>query len=219
MRILSPSILAADFAKLGDQIREIDSVDGADYIHFDVMDGVFVPNISFGIPVLESLRKITDKVLDVHLMITAPERYIDKFTDAGADMITIHYEATDKLDEVLDKIHENGLKAGIAIKPGTDIEVLKPYFGKAEMFLIMTVEPGFGGQSYMDSCTDKIKGLRDMLTAEGLDTDIQVDGGITKENIGVVLNAGANVIVMGSSIFKGNIPDNVQYFAKVFAEI
>lgn len=218
MVILSPSILAADFARLGEQIKEIESVPGADYIHFDVMDGMFVPNISFGIPVLESLRKITDKVLDVHLMVTQPERVIDDFAAAGADIITVHYEASKVLMQVIDKIHDKGLKAGISIKPGTDIGVLKSFYGKADMFLLMTVEPGFGGQKYMDSVTDKIKALRSDLTKNGFDTDIQVDGGVTRDNVRVVLDAGANVVVMGSSIFRGNIPENVEYFNSVFEQ-
>jgi len=218
MLILSPSILAADFAKLGEQIRDVEKVEGAQYIHFDVMDGMFVPNISFGIPVLESLRKITERVLDVHLMVEAPERYIEKFAAAGADIITIHYEACKNIGDTIDAIHARGLKAGIAIKPGTPVEVLKPYFRVADMFLVMTVEPGFGGQSYMDICTDKIKSLRTLLTDAGLSTDIQVDGGITRENVKVVLDAGANVIVMGSSVFQGDIPANVEYFAKYFSE-
>lgn len=216
MYILSPSILAADFARLGEQIKEIESVEGADYIHFDVMDGMFVPNISFGIPVLKSLRKITDKILDVHLMIEAPERYIDNFVHAGADMITFHIEACKHPKEVIEGIHLRGKKAGIAIKPGTPVDELRPYFGLADMFLVMTVEPGFGGQSYMDICTDKIKLLRRMLDNAGYDTDIQVDGGIDKNTVNTVLDAGANVIVMGSSIFKGSIPENVEYFNQCF---
>lgn len=218
MMILSPSILAADFAKLGEQIGEVESTPGADYIHFDVMDGMFVPNISFGIPVLESLRRITSKTLDVHLMIEKPERYIDKFADAGADIITVHYEACSCIDETLDAIHARGLKAGLSVKPGTDISVLRPYYSKADMFLVMTVEPGFGGQGYIDATTEKIRKLRSELNAAGLDKDIQVDGGITRENVTVVLDAGANVLVMGSSVFKGNITDNINYFNDVFKQ-
>lgn len=218
MMILSPSILAADFSKLGEQIREVESVPGADYIHFDVMDGMFVPNISFGIPVLESLRKITNKTLDVHLMIEKPERYIKKFADAGADIITIHYEACSCIDDTIDAIHARGLKAGISVKPGTDVDVLRPYYEKADMFLVMTVEPGFGGQGYIESTTEKIRSLRDELNKLGLDKDIQVDGGITRENVNVVLDAGANVCVMGSSIFKGQIADNIKYFTEVFKQ-
>ena len=218
MYILSPSILAADFARLGEQIKEIEKNPGADYIHFDVMDGMFVPNLSFGIPVLKSLRKVTDKVLDVHLMIEAPERYIDNFVHAGADVITFHIEACKHPKEVIESIHLRGKKAGIAIKPGTPVDELRPFFGLADMFLVMTVEPGFGGQSYMDICTDKIKLLKKMLERDGFDTDIQVDGGITKDNVDVVLDAGANVIVMGSSIFKGDIAENVKYFEERFSK-
>lgn len=217
MVILSPSILAADFTILGEQMKKAEA-GGNDYFHFDVMDGMFVPNISFGIPVLTSVRKATDKVLDVHLMVEAPERYIDKFIDAGADIVTVHQEACVPLSETIDKIHSRGKKAGVAIKPHTGIESLIPYFGQADMFLVMTVEPGFGGQKYVDMCTDKIKNLRQMLRDRGLDTDIQVDGGITRDNVTTVLDAGANVIVMGSSIFAGDVADNTAYFSKLFKE-
>ncbi len=217
MLILSPSILAADFTILGEQMKKVEE-GGNDYFHFDVMDGMFVPNISFGIPVLESIRKATDKVLDVHLMVQAPERYIDKFADAGADIITVHQEACVPMEETVKKIHDRGKKAGIAIKPHTDTAVLERYFGLADMFLIMTVEPGFGGQEYLPVCTDKIKTLRSKLTSMGLDTDIQVDGGITKDNVETVIGAGANVIVMGSSVFHGDITANAAYFSALFAE-
>lgn len=215
MLILSPSILAADFTVLGEQMKQVEA-GGNDYFHFDVMDGMFVPNISFGIPVLTCVRKATRKILDVHLMVQAPERYIDKFADAGADIITIHQEACVPLNETIDRIHERGKRAGVAIKPHTDIRVLKPYFGKADMFLVMTVEPGFGGQEYLDTCTDKIKDLRELLSSEGYNTDIQVDGGITRDNVTTVIEAGANVIVMGSSVFHGDIEQNAAYFSKMF---
>lgn len=215
MVILSPSILASDFAILGEQMKQVEA-GGNDYFHFDVMDGMFVPNISFGIPVLVSVRNITKKTLDVHLMVESPERYIDKFADAGADIITIHQEACKPLRETVEHIHKRGKKAGIAIKPGTDIEVLDDYFDIADMFLVMTVEPGFGGQKYMDICTDKIRNLRKRLSERGFDTDIQVDGGITRENVDTPLEAGANVIVMGSSIFRGNITENTKYFSQLF---
>jgi ribulose-phosphate 3-epimerase len=215
MVILSPSILASDFAILGEQMKQVEA-GGNDYFHFDVMDGMFVPNISFGIPVLVSVRNITKKTLDVHLMVESPERYIDKFADAGADIITIHQEACKPLRETVEHIHKRGKKAGIAIKPGTDIEVLDDYFDIADMFLVMTVEPGFGGQKYMDICTDKIRNLRKRLSERGFDTDIQVDGGITRENVDTPLAAGANVIVMGSSIFRGNITENTKYFSQLF---
>ncbi len=215
MVILSPSILAADFTVLGQQMKQAEA-GGNGYFHFDVMDGMFVPNISFGIPVLTSVRKATYKVLDVHLMVQAPERYVDKFIDAGADILTVHQEACVPLVETIAKIHEKGKRAGIAIKPHTDIAVLEKYFGLADMFLVMTVEPGFGGQEYLDSCTDKIATLRRMLTDRGLDTDIQVDGGITRDNVKTVLDAGANVIVMGSSIFRGDITENTRFFSELF---
>ena len=217
MIILSPSILAADFTKLGEQMKQVEE-GGNDYFHFDVMDGMFVPNISFGIPVLTSVRAATNRILDVHLMVQAPERYIDKFIDAGADIVTVHQEACVPLKETIDHIHERGKKAGVAIKPHTDIQVLEPFFGTADMFLVMTVEPGFGGQEYMDICTGKIRDLRARLTDEGLDTDIQVDGGITRNNVRTVLDAGANVIVMGSSVFGGDITDNARYFSQLFAD-
>ena len=217
MVILSPSILAADFTILGEQMKKAEA-GGNDYFHFDVMDGMFVPNISFGIPVLSSVRKATKKVLDVHLMVEAPERYIDKFIDAGADFVTVHQEACVPLSETIDKIHQRGKKAGVAIKPHTGIESLVPYFGQADMFLVMTVEPGFGGQKYMEMCTDKIRNLRNMLSDRGLDTDIQVDGGITRDTVTTVIDAGANVIVMGSSIFDGNVEENTAYFSKLFKQ-
>ena len=216
MIILSPSILAADFTILGEQMKKAEA-GGNDYFHFDVMDGMFVPNISFGIPVLVSVRKATKKVLDVHLMVQAPERYTDKFIDAGADIVTVHQEACVPLKETIEHIHARGKKAGVAIKPHTDIQVLEPYFGLADMFLVMTVEPGFGGQEYMDICTGKIKDLRNRLKDKGLDTDIQVDGGITRDNVRTVLDAGANVIVMGSSVFRGDITENARYFSELFA--
>lgn len=216
MILLDPSILAADFKILGEQMNMVEE-GGCDYFHFDVMDGMFVPNISFGLPVLKSIRTATKKPLDVHLMIETPERYIERFKEAGADIITVHQEACIPIVETIDKIHALGMKAGVAIKPHTDISALEPCIGKADMFLIMTVEPGFGGQEYMPMCTDKIINLRKLLNEKGLDTDIQVDGGITKDNVDVVLKAGANVIVMGSSVFKGDIVQNAKYFTDYFA--
>lgn len=207
--ILSPSILAADFAILGEQIREADEA-GAEYIHIDVMDGVFVPSISFGMPVIKSIRKVTKKIFDVHLMIVEPERFVKEFAECGADSITFHIEATEDVDEIVDQIHSLGCRAGMAIKPKTPTEVVRKYLSKVDMLLVMTVEPGFGGQKYIPESTERIREIRHMAEEMGIDLDIQVDGGITEENISVVLDAGANVIVAGSSVFRGNVTENVQ---------
>lgn len=211
---LSPSILSADFAHLGEDIRHAQNA-GAQYLHYDVMDGLFVPSISFGMPVLRSVRKITDMVLDVHLMIEKPERYIDEFADCGADIITIHYEACSDLKGTLQRIRDKGIKAGVTIRPNTPNQALADVLDLADMILLMTVEPGFGGQSYIPSSTEKIRELRRMLDERGLKTDIEVDGGIKKDNLQMVLDAGANVIVAGSAIFAGDIEQNVRDFQKV----
>ncbi len=211
---LSPSILAADFANLAHDIHEAEE-GGAQYIHFDVMDGRFVPNISFGIPVLESIRKITDCVLDVHLMIEEPERYIHAFAEAGADIITVHAEATDSLDAVIDMIRAEKVMACVALSPATPLSELEYVLPKLDMVLIMTVNPGLGGQTLIPYSIDKIQDLRRMLEKKGLKTDIEVDGGITFENVTEVLEAGANVIVTGTSVFTGDIRENVKKFTEI----
>lgn len=208
--IISPSILAADFNILGQQIQEVEK-SGAKYLHIDVMDGVFVPSISFGMPVIASIRKNTKLFFDVHLMIVEPIRYVEEFAKIGADMITFHLEAAKgHVEETIDKIHSLGCKAGMSVKPATDVSEVIPYMEKLDMILIMTVEPGFGGQKYIESSTEKIRRMRRLLTERGLTTDIQVDGGITADNVSVVKEAGANVIVAGSAVFKGNIVENVK---------
>ena len=197
---ISPSALACDFSKLGQEVMEVEAA-GADYIHLDVMDGVFVPNISFGIPVIASLRKVTDIPFDVHLMIVEPERYITEFSAAGADVITVHYEACSDVLLTLDTIRLNGKKVGLSIKPGTPAEAIFPYLDKCDWVLVMTVEPGFGGQSLIESTLPKIKEIKDEAQRRGLDIKVQADGGIGAKNISKLKEAGADIVVAGSAVF------------------
>lgn len=212
--ILAPSMLSADFKILGEQLKQTEEA-GAQYIHFDVMDGIFVPSISFGMPVLSSVKGFTDQVLDVHLMVTEPVRYVKEFTACGADIITIHLEACEDPGKTLDEIHACGVRAGISIKPGTPVEALLPYLEQADMFLIMSVEPGFGGQAFIPESLGRIRELRDMLDERGLEKDVEVDGGIYHSNVAEVLDAGANVIVSGSGVYKGDIRKNTAEFMEI----
>lgn len=214
MNILAPSILAADFWKLGEQIKEAENA-GAKYLHIDVMDGLFVPSISYGIPVIASLRKCTGLFFDVHLMIEKPERYVKEFAESGADLINFHIEASKDVEGTIRKIRELNKKAGITIKPSTPAGAVEPYLELVDMVLVMTVEPGFGGQKLMLDCLDKVKEIRAMAERKGLDVDIEVDGGIRVDNVELALKAGANVIVTGSAVFNGNITENAGKFLEI----
>ncbi len=211
MYFLSPSMLASDYSRLGEEIRTIDGA-GTPYIHVDIMDGTFVPSINFGMPVVRAFRKMTDKVLDVHLMVEEPDRYVAEFADCGADIITVHAEACTHLHRTLQHIRSLGKKAGVALNPATPLSVLDYVLDEVDMILLMSVNPGFGGQPYIPAVTGKIRDLREKLTAAGKDTDIEVDGGINLKNLSEILDAGANVIVAGSSVFKGDAAANVRAF-------
>lgn len=217
MMILSPSMLAADFKELGKEIKTIEE-NGAQYLHFDVMDGIFVPSISFGMPVLESIRPVTSLVCDVHLMITEPIRYIEAFKQAGADIITFHLEACEDANATISKIRECGCKVGISISPDTPISALEPYVEHVDMVLIMSVYPGFGGQKFIPSSLNKIQELRALLDSRNLQIDIQVDGGIYASNVEEVIEAGANVIVSGSGIFKGDTAANTRKMMEILSK-
>ena len=211
---LSPSLLAADFNSLGSEIKKIYDA-GSDMIHLDVMDGIFVPNNSFGIPVIKSLRKKTSIIFDTHLMITDPIRYIDQFADCGSDIITFHYESCFDKHAVIDRIKANGKKAGISIKPGTDPRVLEEFVGEVDLILIMSVEPGFGGQKFMPGALEKLRFCRSLIDRIKPGVMLEVDGGITLENLPLVTGAGADVIVAGSSVF--GAPD-VEKAVRLFKE-
>ena len=205
-RIVSPSMLSADFGHLERDTKMIDR-SAAEWIHIDVMDGVFVPNISFGFPVLKAITKATNKFMDVHLMIVEPEKYVTRFAEAGADLVTFHTEATDKVEECIELIRKAGAKVGVSIKPKTPIEVLEPILDKIDLVLIMSVEPGFGGQSFIEGSTEKVAALRKMIDSRGLDVMIEIDGGVSRHNAAELYNAGCNALVAGSAVFKAADPE------------
>lgn len=212
---LSPSILAADVTRLGEQIRAAEHA-GADYLHIDVMDGVFVPNISFGIPVVRGLRGCSGLFFDVHLMIVKPEKYIERFAESGADGITVHAEACTDLPGTVEEIIRLGKKPGVAISPDTEIDAVLPVLDRLSMVLVMTVYPGYGGQAILTRTFEKVKKLRNIITERGLAVDIEVDGGVSCENLGQIATAGANVFVAGTKVFRGDIEKNVSDFKAVF---
>ena len=217
MNCLSPSLLAADFARLGQQVALIDQA-GAQYVHIDVMDGMFVPSISMGLPVIKSIRPVSDRIFDVHLMVQDPEKCIDDYVEAGADLITVHAEACRHLDLTIRMIKEQDIIAGVALNPSTPLSAIEYLLPVVDMVLIMTVNPGYGGQKLISYTLDKIRDLKKMIDSRGLKTDIEVDGGITMKNLGTVMDAGANIIVSGSSVFQGDVEENVKEFLDFMAE-
>lgn len=215
--VIAPSILSADFTRLGSEIKQTEE-NGAAFLHFDVMDGMFVPNISFGIPVMKSIRKATGQIMDAHLMVQDPIRYLEAFRDAGADLITVHYEACPDVTKALVKIKDMGLKAGLSINPDTSVEAVREYLEIVDMILVMSVYPGQGGQKFIRESLDRIRDIRRMITETARDIDLQVDGGVTLDNLREIIDAGANIFVAGSAVFGGDIGENVRRCMEIFRE-
>lgn len=214
MYVIAPSLLGADFTKLGQQIRDVEEA-GARYLHLDVMDGTFVPNISFGMPLIASIRNVTEIIFDVHMMVEEPGRYIKELKKAGADIITVHQEACTHLDWTIGQIKDAGMKAGIAVNPATPVSALDCILDQVDMILVMTVNPGFGGQQRILYTLDKVKELKQKLSEKQIEADIQVDGGVTLDNAWEFLDAGANILVAGSSVFRGDAKKNTQEFIEI----
>ena len=215
--ILAPSILAADFKNLGQEMKKTEE-NGARYLHFDVMDGMFVPSISFGMPVLASIKDGTSQTMDVHLMVQELIRYVEAFQKAGADILTVHLEACEDVKATIDKIRECGMKVGLSICPETEAEALKPYLKEVDMILVMSVHPGFGGQKFIPESLEKIRKVREMIEEQGLSVDVEVDGGIYLTNVREVLDAGVNVVVAGSAVFKGEPEQNTKEFMEILKD-
>ena len=217
MKYLAPSVLSADFSKLGEEVRLVSEA-GAEYIHLDVMDGMFVPNITFGAPVIKKIRPYSDKVFDVHLMIEDPGRYVRDFADAGADIISIHAEACTHLDRNLNQIHDLGLKAGVVLNPATPLSAIEWVLDLADVVMLMTVNPGFGNQKFIPYSVSKLKELKKMITERNSSTLIELDGGVTLDNCAMLMEAGADILVAGSAVFKNDAAANVRAFHEIMKQ-